>query len=50
MALWLVRADSHEARFLEAKRLFLTWDGLKIELAPATLIRESWSVAWTGKV
>jgi hypothetical protein len=47
MALSLVRADSHavhEVRFLKEKRVFLTWDGLKIALAPATLIREFWSV------
>ena|SRR5271165_5434339 len=32
MALWLVRAGSHgehETRFLEEKRVYLTWDGRK---------------------
>ena len=35
MALWLVRAGSHgehETRFLDEKRVYLTWDGLKTDL------------------
>ena len=36
MALWVVRAGAHgeyEQKFLEEKRLYLTWDNLNINLA-----------------
>jgi len=35
MALWLVRAGRHgqfEARFLEDKRIYVTWHGLRVDL------------------
>lgn len=36
MSIWLFRAGSngeHESKFLEDKRIYLTWNGLNIDLA-----------------
>jgi len=36
MALWMVRAGKygeHEARFLDTKRVYATWDGLNRDLS-----------------
>jgi restriction system protein len=39
MALWLVRAGKHgehTQRFLDGKRIYLTWEGLKHDLSKLT--------------
>ena len=39
MAVWLIRAGSHgeyEAKFVDEGRVYVTWDGLDVDLAKLT--------------
>lgn len=36
MAIWLIRAGSHgeyEQKFIQEKRVYVTWDGLDVDLS-----------------
>ena len=60
MALWLNRAGRHgeyEKKFLDEDRVYLTWDGLKHNLAEidkksdlAELLRKVYPIAFKGRI